>query len=102
VVCAAHFDPDYSRRPAARTALEQEPEVVALHAEQTYEYLRPTHIGDVLTIRTRAGRNWSKQGRAGQLRFQEEFSEYPDQQGELVLTAREVGVTVQSAKTVPQ
>jgi acyl dehydratase len=64
-----------------------------LHAEQHYVYHRPLRAGDVLTAQTRAGDTWEKEGkRAGKLVFSETITEYRDEQGELVVTARGVGV----------
>ncbi len=64
-----------------------------LHAEQHYEYHRPVRVGDVLTSTTRRGDSWEKEGRrAGKLVFSESITEYRDQDGELVVTARSVGV----------
>jgi hypothetical protein len=64
-----------------------------LHAEQHYEYHRPLRAGDVLTAETRDGKRWEKEGkRAGKLVFSEMITDYRDQQGELVVTARTVGV----------
>jgi hypothetical protein len=64
-----------------------------LHAEQHYEYHRPLRVGDVLTASVQPGRSWEKEGRrAGKLLFAETVTEYRDQSGELVVTARSVGV----------
>lgn len=64
-----------------------------LHAEQHYEYHRPLRVGDVLTSSTKPGETWEKEGRrAGKLLFSESVTEYRDQNGELVVTARSVGV----------
>lgn len=64
-----------------------------LHAEQHYEYHRALRVGDVLTSTTRPGETWEKEGRrAGKLVFSESVTEYRDQDGELVVTARSVGV----------
>jgi len=64
-----------------------------LHAEQHFEYARPVRPGDVLTWTTRPGKTWEKQGRrGGRLVFSEMVTEYRDQGGELVVTARSVGV----------
>ena len=38
------------------------------------------------------GKQWERQGRSGKLVFSESITEYRDQQGELVVTARSVGV----------
>jgi len=69
-----------------------------LHAEQHYEYHRPLRVGDVLTATTVPGKRWEKQGRrAGTLVFAETITEYRDQDGELVVTARGVGVRTERA-----
>jgi acyl dehydratase len=64
-----------------------------LHAEQHYTYHRPLRAGDVLTAESRAGERWEKEGkRAGKLVFSETITEYRDAAGDLVVTARSVGV----------
>lgn len=64
-----------------------------LHAEQHYEYHRPLRVGDALTVTIKAGKQWEKQGRrAGRLLFSEQITEYWNQDGELVVTARGVAV----------
>jgi hypothetical protein len=64
-----------------------------LHAEQHYEYHRPLRAGEVLSATTRAGESWEKQGkRAGKLIFSESITEFRDADGQLVVTARQVGV----------
>jgi len=64
-----------------------------LHAEQHFEYHRHPQAGDVLTATNRPGKKWSKESRrAGTLRFSESITEYREQKGELVVTARMVGV----------
>jgi hypothetical protein len=64
-----------------------------LHAEQHFEYARAVRPGDVLTWTTGPGKTWEKQGRrGGRLIFNELVTEYRDQNGELVVTARSVGV----------
>ena len=64
-----------------------------LHAEQHFTYHRHPRPGDVLTPTTEPGKTWEKQGkRAGKLVFSETVTEYRDQAGELVVTARGVGV----------
>ena len=69
-----------------------------LHAEQHYTYHRPVRVGDVLTATTIPGKRWEKQGRrAGVLVFAESVTEYRDQQGELVVTARSVAVRTERA-----
>ncbi len=111
VQSSAQFDPDYPLRPKAgerwfgsgreatgvrREARDGEGEGAAaggLHAEQHYEYHRHPKPGDVLTATVRPGESWTKEGRrGGRLHFSETVTEYRDQRGELVVTARGVGV----------
>ena len=64
-----------------------------LHAEQHFTYHRHLEPGDVLTRTTRPGKTWEKQGkRAGRRVFAETITGYRDGAGELVVTARGVGV----------
>jgi hypothetical protein len=65
---------------------------VGLHAEQHYEYHRPIRPGDVLTPTNKEGRSWEREGRSGHLQFSESVTEWRDQGGDLVVTARSVGV----------
>ena len=112
VQASAQFDPDYGLRPKIGEpwiGSGKEPTGLrpggsgggggggaaagGLHAEQHYEYHRPIRPGDVLTAETKRGRTWEKQGRrGGKLLFGESITEYRDQDGELVVTARSVGV----------
>ncbi len=71
-----------------------------LHAEQHFQYHRPLRAGEVLNVSTHAGKTWEKQGRrGGLLQFAEAVTEYRDADGELVVTARSVGVrTAQTVK----
>jgi acyl dehydratase len=116
---SAQFDPDYFLRPkigqpwfgsgkepsgAVRRAPaaagggsgESRPSGAAaggLHAEQHFEYHRPLLAGDVLTAETKPGKAWEREGRrGGKLHFSESITEYRNQRGELVVTARGVGV----------
>ena len=67
-----------------------------LHAEQHFEYHRHIKPGDVLSATVKQGETWEKQSkRAGTLKFSETITEYRDQTGELVITARGVGVTTE-------
>ncbi|HCB37601.1 MAG TPA: hypothetical protein DEP66_05255, partial [Acidimicrobiaceae bacterium] len=67
-----------------------------LHAEQHFTYHRHIRPGDVLTATTSDGERWEKQSkRAGILKFSESITEYRDQNGELVITARGVGVVTE-------
>lgn len=100
----AQFDPDYHLRiqpgkpwfGSGKTAsgIEGKPASSGgLHAEQHFEYHRPLRPGDVLSVTVRDGDTWEKESkRAGKLMFSERITEYRDQNGELVVTARSVGV----------
>jgi MaoC dehydratase-like protein len=67
-----------------------------LHAEQHFEYHRHPKPGDVLTATSKPGKTWIKEGkRSGKLTFSESITEYRDQNGELVVTARGVGVSTE-------
>ncbi len=109
VQASAQFDPDYFLRPKIGQpwfGSGKEPSGISregggggggggggLHAEQHYEYHRPLRAGDVLTATTTPGKSWEKEGRrAGKLVFSESVTEYRDQDGELVVTARGIGV----------
>ena len=110
VQASAQFEPDYALRPKIGEpwfGSAKEPTGVqrrssgsgsgaaagGLHAEQHFEYHRPLRPGDVLTSETKPGKTWTKEGRrAGKLHFSESVTEYRDQNGELVVTARGVGV----------
>jgi hypothetical protein len=70
-----------------------------LHAEQHFEYHRHLRPGDVLSAVTRPGERWEKDGRSGKLVFSETVTEYRDQDGELVITARGVGVMTERPVT---
>lgn len=109
VQASAQFDPDYFLRPKPGTpwfGSGKEPTSVkkegsggggggggGLHAEQHYVYHRHPKPGDVLTATVKPGKKWEKQGkRSGKLLFSETVTEYRAQNGELVVTARSVGV----------
>jgi len=119
VQASAQFDPDYPLRPkigaswfgSGRNATGARGggggggagggNAGTLHAEQHYEYHRPLTAGTVLTAETRPGESWEKQGRrGGKLIFSETITEYRDQDGNLVVTSR--GVGVRTEKTVEQ
>ena len=107
---SAQFDRDYFLRPKIGepwfgsgrnpTGIVREPGSGGgggggggLHAEQHFEYHRHIGPGDILTATTKPGETWEKQSkRAGKLVFTESITEYRDQHGELVITARGVGV----------
>jgi hypothetical protein len=73
-----------------------------LHAEQHFEYHRPLRVGDVLTPTTLPGKSWERTGRSGLLQFSESITEYRDANGELVVTARSVGVLTSGPAPKPE
>ena len=128
VQASAHFDDEYPLRPrpgvvwfgSGRTpsgaigdpveppAAPDAPRAprgggTGLHAEQHYDYHRPLRAGEVLAVSARPGETWEKQGRrGGLLTFRESITEYRGEDGELVVTARAVGVqTAQTVKDTP-
>lgn len=67
-----------------------------MHAEQEFEYHQYPSPGDVLTMTTRPGKTWEKDGRrGGKLKFNETITEYRNQNGELMDTSRSVTVTTE-------
>ena len=112
---SAQFDREYPLRPkpgepwfgsgatasgtqsaSATTASDAAPaRGVGLHAEQHFEYHRALRPGDVLRAETRRGDRWEKQGRSGRLVFSETITDYFDAGGDLVVTARSVGVVTE-------
>lgn len=105
VQASAQFDPEYRLRPKIGEpwfGSGKEPTGVqqtssgsggGLHAEQHYEYHLPLKAGEVLTATVKPGNTWEKQGRrSGKLIFTETITEYRNAKGELVVTARGVGV----------
>ncbi len=69
-----------------------------LHAEQQYVYHKPIRPGDALTVTTKRGNSWEKEGRrGGTMRFSETVTEFRDASGDLVVTATSVGVTTGKA-----
>lgn len=128
VQASAQYDPDYRLRPkigeawigsgagptgiASATDSQRDSQSDAesrgpagsvasvLHAEQHYEYHRHIGPGDVLTATVKPGETWEKQSkRAGLLSFTETITEFRDQNGELAITARAVGVSTEKPVT---
>jgi hypothetical protein len=114
IQAGAQFDPDYFLRPKIGQpwfGSGKEPTGIkpdskgdtdgigrVLHAEQHYEYHRPIRPGDVLTTVVGPGKKWEKEGRrSGKLIFSETIVEFRDPEGELVITARSVGVQTERA-----
>jgi N-terminal half of MaoC dehydratase len=110
---SAQFDPEYFLRPkigqkwfgsgkeaTGRTQAESSggggSRAGGLHAEQHFTYHRHIRAGDVLRAEVKPGESWEKQSkRAGTLKFSETITEYYDQNDELVVTARGVGVVTE-------
>ena len=100
----AQFNPDYHLRikpgepwfgsGGKPSGIEGKPASSgSLHAEQHFEFERPLRPGDLLSVTVHQGKTWEKESkRAGKLMFTERVTEYRDQNGELVCTARSVGV----------
>src|SRR6202789_1969252 len=112
---SAQFDPDYFLRPKIGQpwfGSGKNPTGAAprggggggggLHAEEHFGYHRHLKPGDVLTATTLPGKTWEKEGkRSGKLVFSESVTEYRDQKGELVITARSVGVRTERPVDAP-
>ena len=108
VAAYVHFDEDWPLRPrpglpwvgSGRTpsgvpAADDEARNL-LHAEQRFDYHAPVHPGDVLTVTSRPGPVWTKEGRrGGTLTFTQEVQEFRNQRGELVVTATSTGVVTE-------
>ena len=108
---SAHFNPDYTlrpkpgepwmgsgREPTGRQLAGNASGGTGLHAEQHFTYHRQLTPGDVLSATNVPGKTWEKEGRrSGKLVFTEAVTEYRDQHGELVITARSVGVKTERA-----
>jgi hypothetical protein len=111
VQASAQFDPDWPLRPKIGepwfgsgkdpTGARSNPARggggggagAGLHAEQHFEYHRHLKPGDLLRGVTKEGRRWEKEGRrGGKLQFMELITEFYDQDDQLVITARSVGV----------
>ena len=109
VQASSQFDPENSLRPKIgepwfgsgkeATGVPREPGSGGgggLHAEQHFEYHRHLKPGDVLRSVNKPGESWERQSkRAGTLKFSESITEYYDQNDELVITARSVGVVTE-------
>jgi acyl dehydratase len=113
VQASVQFDPDYGLRPRAGVpwfGSGKHPSGLRsadpgaggggsagmLHAEQHYEYHRHIVPGDVLTAKSEPGRTWEKESkRAGKLKFVERITTYTDQRGQVVITARSIGMTTE-------
>jgi hypothetical protein len=84
-----HFDPDSPRRAKPGELPQIAVSGLGFHAEQHFTYHRHPRPGDVLTARSCDGARWEKEGsRGGHMVFSETITEYTDQSGEAVVTAR--------------
>jgi hypothetical protein len=65
-----------------------------LHGEEEYEFFGPPPgAGDVLTVESRLGRQWEKEGkRGGTMRFAQIVTEYRDSSGRLVAEQRTTAI----------
>lgn len=88
-----HFDPTSRTRPRLP---HESPDFGGsadmVHAEQHFEYLAPFRAGEHVTVTTRPGETWSKQGRSGRLEFSEAVTEYCNPAGEVLVRARKISV----------
>ena len=113
-MASAQFDPDYFLRPkigepwfgSGKNPTGIDPSSGGggggagrgLHAEQHFEYHKQVKAGDVLKAEVKPGNKWEKQGRrGGKLIFSETVTEYRNQNDELVVTARSIGVVTEKA-----
>jgi hypothetical protein len=71
-----------------------------VHAEQHFEYLAPFRAGDRVSVQTRPGRRWTKQGRSGTLAFFETVTEYRDSDDLVLVRARKVSVRLLDRREV--
>lgn len=106
VIADLHFDPETRLRPHPDRVWQgsgKEPTRdipgqasgggLGLHAEETFEIFRPVRVGEVLTKISHPGDTWEREGRrGGKMTFSETVHEYRDENGELVVIARQVGV----------
>jgi acyl dehydratase len=101
---AAQFDPDSHLRPKPTEKWHGSASGPGflpvgrggLHAEQQFTYHRTVRVGDVLRTEARMGQSWEKRGRSGRLVFTERFTDFYDEGGALVVTARSVSVQKES------
>jgi len=105
LTAASHWDPDYPLRwkpgqpwngsgATDGTKPAGSGSGTSLHAEQHFTFHRTVKPGDVLTPTPGEGKTWTREGRrGGTMTFRENVTEWRDENGELVVTARGVGVT---------
>lgn len=98
--CATQHDPEHMRdmQPAGALAAAVEAGGTVLHAEQSFEYLAPVRVGDVLTVIDKPGRSWEKRSRTGaRLAFSELVREFLNPVGDVVVRSRMVLVRTDAA-----
>lgn len=90
--------PKPKEQPKEKSEKKSSDSARMLHAEQQYIYHKPIRPGDELSVTTKRGNSWEKEGRrGGTMSFSETITEFRDSKGELVVTATSVGVTTGKA-----
>lgn len=105
----AHYDEHYPHRPIAgqpwkgsgreATGTPGEDHSRGLHAEQHFEYGVPLRPGDTVSVTVTPGRRWEKEGRSGRLTFTELITDLHNQDGQLAVRIRRVGVVTGEPKS---
>lgn len=110
-IASALWNPEYGLRGTRQIPPRSEPKAPreaggggggslarVLHGEQRFEYKKPLQPGMRLTVSSRSGKSWEKEGKkGGKLKFSETITEYRDASGDLVLVATSVGVLTEKA-----
>ena len=99
-IAGAQFDPEYPLRPRPGAPWHGSGGDAGLVTEGPAACTRNStssitaRSGSAMSWYRRAwpGEQWEKQGRSGRLRFREHITEFRDETGELVVTARSVSV----------
>lgn len=122
-IASAHWNPGYGLKGVRRIPAASEPAPTAaaekggrksggrgggslarvLHGEQRFTWHKPMRPGMLLTVTSKRGKSWEKQGkRGGTMQFSESITEYRDEDGELVVTATSVGIQTSKAVEEPK
>lgn len=72
------------------------PEAGVIHGEQTYHYARPLFVGEDLRCYTVFEETYEKKGRAGRMRFVVLKRVAEDEEGEQVMTTRDVYILTEA------
>jgi len=114
-ISSAHWNPDYALKGIRRIPASKPRPAAAtggggggggggmniarvLHGEQRFEYHEPVRPGMKLTVTTKPGKTWSKEGKkGGTMNFSETITEYRDEKGALVVVATSVGIVTEKA-----